>query len=223
MRDRPFREDRWRPAARDLRWLLDRGYPRQPALAFVGNHFQLHQGERDLLYRGIFRRDQARARRARRVRLRDLAGRGLAIDGHNVLITLESALRGRPLLVADDGFVRDVSRVFRRFRPTDRTRAAWGLVGACLRDHPPAEVLVVLDAPLPRSGELAGRIRRWMREAGIPGEVRAVRRPEGVLAAFDGVAATADSVVLDRHPALLDLAGHIIRRRLRVRPWRMPR
>ncbi|MBW2350322.1 MAG: DUF434 domain-containing protein, partial [Deltaproteobacteria bacterium] len=122
MRIHAFRKDLLRPAALDFRFLLSRGYPRKSALLFVGNHFQLHQGERDLLYRGVFTRKQSMARCAKIVRVGTIKGEKLAIDGHNILITLESAIKRRPLLLADDNFVRDISRIFRRFRPTDRTR-----------------------------------------------------------------------------------------------------
>jgi len=210
MRAYTFRKDLLRSAARDLRFLLNRGYPRKSALSFVGNHFQLHQDERDLLYRGVFTRKQSMVRCAKMVRVREIKGEKLIIDGHNVLITLESAIKRRPLLLADDNFVRDISRIFRRFRPTDRTKAAWGLV------------TVLLDAPLPRSGELATRIRQWMNYARIKGDVTTAARPESSLLALEGIKASADSVIIDRSTKVFDLAGHIIRRRLHLKPMSIP-
>jgi len=219
---RPFREDRIRKAARDLRFLLDRGYPRESALKFVGDRLQLRREERDLLFRGVFPRKQIEARRAKAVRLRDLRGQNVVMDGHNVLITLESALAGKPLVLADDGFVRDISRIFRGFRPTGRTRAAWQLVQSLLVLYAPAGVSVILDAPLARSGELAGRIRRWMEESGILGDAVAEARPESAILKRPGITMSADSAIIDRAERVFDVAGHIVRQRMRLAPTRIP-
>ena len=78
-------------AATDFRFLLARGYPRQNALGLVGNRYGLDHTARQLLHRGVFAPELAGARRAKLRRLRDLPGRPLALDGHNVLITLECA------------------------------------------------------------------------------------------------------------------------------------
>lgn len=222
MRVHTFRKNLLRSAARDFRFLLGRGYPRKSALSFVGNHFQLHQGERDLLYRGVFTRKQSIVRRAKMVCVKEIKGEKLIIDGHNVLITLESAIKRRPLLLANDNFVRDISRIFRRFRPTDRTKAAWALVEGLLSDYPPYYVTVLLDAPLPKSGELAARIRQWMKYSKIKGDVTTAARPESSLLALEGIKASADSVIIDRSTKVFDLAGHIIRRRLHLKPMSIP-
>ena len=218
MRVRPLRKVLLVPAARDLRFLLSRGYPKKTSITFIGNHFQLHQGERDLLYRGVFSRRQVKARQAKKINAKAIKGEKLVIDGHNVLITLESALKARPLLLADDGFVRDISRIFCHFRATENTKTAWNLVERFLLDYLPCYVTVVLDAPLSRSRELAARIRRWMRNAGIKGDAVAAPMPESYLLGLDGIKASADSGIIDRSSKVFDLAGHIIRRRLRLKP-----
>ena len=67
-------------------------------------------------------RRSRRARRAKLRLLRDLPGQPLALDGHNVLITLECAARNLPLVAADDGFIRDVGEVSRAFKVSDGHR-----------------------------------------------------------------------------------------------------
>ncbi len=217
--NRPFRQKRLIPSYVDLKFLLERNYPKAGALRFVGDHYQLRQEERDALYRAAFPDDVCAERRRKRLTLSALRHKSLVMDGHNVLITLESALASKPLVLSDDGFVRDVSRVFRSFRPTARTRDAWMLVQKLLIDYPPGSVTVILDAPLSRSGELAGRIRRWMTDAPWPGEVRLEKMPEAAVLNTPGVKASADSMVLDRADEIIDLAGHIIRRRMGIRPF----
>ena len=75
-------------AAADLRYLLSRGYPRKAALGLVGNRYQLDHTARQILHRGVFSPAAARARREKLRLLREVAGRPLGLDGHNVLITL---------------------------------------------------------------------------------------------------------------------------------------
>lgn len=175
-----------------------------------------------MLYRGVFTREQSMARYAKIVHVRTIKGEKLIIDGHNVFITLESAIKRRPMLLADDNFVRDISRIFRKFRPTDDTKTAWELVERLLSDYPPYHVTVLLDAPLPKSGELAVRIRQWMKYAKIKGDVTTATKPESSLLALEGIKASADSVIIDRSTRVFDLAGHIIRRRLHIKPMSIP-
>ena len=88
--------------------------PGRNALDLVGNRYGLDEIARQLLHRGVFAPEVAAARRAKLRLLRDVPGRPLALDGHNVLITLECAGRGLPLVAADDGFIRDVGEISRR-------------------------------------------------------------------------------------------------------------
>ena len=198
-------------AAHDFRYLLARGYPRQAALGLVGNRYGLEATARRLLHRGVFAPEIAAARRAKLHRLSDLPGHPLALDGHNVLITLECAARGLPLVAADDGWVRDVGEVSRAFRPSPATDRALTLLAGYLADQAAGPVAVFYDAPLSRSGELARRTREIFASRGLDVQAAAVPVPERELAAFPGAVATSDTALIDAHDALVDLAGEIIR------------
>jgi len=146
-----------RKAARDLRFLLERGYKRKTAIAFVGNHYQLSKALRHMLFRAVMPRDVARRRRSKRVLLREIEGEDVLVDGYNCFITLESAIRGLPVIRCDDGFIRDVSGVFRRFRPGSSTLSAWQMMEGVLRRHRPGYIRVFLDAPIQIAGHFACR------------------------------------------------------------------
>jgi hypothetical protein len=199
-------------AAADFRYLLARGYPRQAALALVGNRYNLDDLARRLLHRGVFAPKVAAARRAKLRLLRDLPGLPLALDGHNVLITLECAARRLPLVAADDGWLRDVGEVSRAFTPSEATDRALTLIAAYLADHVTGPLQVFYDAPLSLSGELARRTREIF--ASLLQDIRAaaVPVPERHLAVFPGVIATSDTALIDAHATVVDLAGEIIRR-----------
>ncbi len=197
-------------AARDLRYLLGRGYPRELSLKICGDRWALPAADRQMLRRGVCAPEEARARRARLAPLSRVAGRPVAIDGHNVIITLVSAMNGGRLVMADDGLVRDIAQVGRNHNPDAKTLAAARLMVGSLAHHGAASALILLDAPLPRSGELAARLRELMVESALPGEARAVPVPERELAGFSGLVASSDRAVVDAAAEPLDLAGGII-------------
>jgi hypothetical protein len=198
-------------AAKDFRYLLARGYPRPAALNLVGNRYALERSARQLLHRGVFAPAEAAARRAKLRRLRDLPGRELAVDGHNVLITLECALRGLPLVAADDGFIRDVGEVSRAFKPSPETDRVLVLLAAFLAEQPVGSVKIFYDAPLSQSGDLARRTREVFAARGLNLEAAAVAVPERELAGFPGPVASSDTALIDTHDPVVDLAGEIIR------------
>ena len=200
-------------AAADFRYLLARGYPRPAALALVGNRYTLPRPARQLLHRGVFAPAAAAARRARLHLLKEVTGQPLGLDGHNVLITLECAQRGLPLVAADDGFIRDIGQVSRSFKPsrdTDRVLAL--LLDYLLEQNWRDPVAVFYDAPMSLSGELARRTAELASARGLKLTAAALPVPEQELQNFPGPIATSDTALIDVHPALVDLAGELIRR-----------
>lgn len=202
-------------AARDFYHLLNRRYPRKPSLELVGNRYSLSSDQRHLLHRGIFSDSDARARKKRKVSLRAVRGQDLAIDGYNILITVESVLSGRPLVLSNDGFIRDISGVSGNFKKTDITVEAIRLILNALKEGKPRHALFLFDAPISKSGLLAREVRGRMRNEELSGDAQAVRVPEEVLIGFDGIVATSDTAIIGRSPRVLDLAGHIIRNRVK--------
>lgn len=201
-------------AAADFRYLLNRGYPREASLSLVGNRYDLARAARQLLHRGVFAEAVSKARRAKLKPLSALAGQPLALDGHNVLITLESALKGRLLVAADDGFTRDVAQLSRAYRDSPATRQALGLLAAYVSRHRPAPLTILFDAPMKRSGELAEQTRQTFAAQSINADTRAVPVPERELLAFAGAVATSDTHLIDAKDLIVDLAGEIIRHEL---------
>lgn len=199
-------------AAADFRFLLARGYPRQATLALVGNRYGLDETGRRLLHRGVFAPALARSRRAKLRLLRELSGLPVALDGHNVLITLECAARQLPLVAADDGFIRDVGEISRAFRVSDATDRVLTLVADYLAAQAAGPIQVFYDAPLSRSGELARRTREIFASRGLKVQAAAVPVPERELAVFPGAIATSDTALIEAHEPVVDLAGEIIRR-----------
>ncbi len=197
-------------AACDYRYLLARGYPRQASLTLVGNRYHLSQAGREILHRGVCAPAVARQRRAKLVAVARLRGRPLAMDGHNIVITLECARRGLPLVAADDGFIRDIGRLSRAYRPSPLTTSVLQEIAHYLADHDVGPLTIYYDAPMSRSGELADLTRTILSAAGLAGSAQAVPVPEPWLLAHRGVIASSDTDLIDRCNQVVDVAGEII-------------
>ena len=201
-------------AAEDFRYLLNRGYPRKATLEIVGNRYGLTYDERHLLHRGVFSDKDSESRRSKIVSIKAIQGKDLAIDGHNVLITVEAGLSGRPLILADDGFVRDISGVSGGFKKTEVTEKAIRLIVTSLKGWRPRQALFLFDAPISKSGILAQELRALLKKEGLPGDALAVNVPETTLIGFKGIVATSDTAIIDRSKRAVDLAGNIIRTKI---------
>jgi hypothetical protein len=199
------------PAALDYRFLLGKGYPWQASLALVGNRYNLPASARQILHRGVFSPAVAAQRRRKLCLVRNLAGRPLALDGHNVVITLESAWQGIPLLAADDGFIRDIAQVSHRFRFTSLTELVLQRLSFYLAAHKIGPVMFWYDGPMNRSGELAAATRRLLQDCQLTGDAQAVPVPEKRLLEFPGVIGSSDTYLIDRSQHVADVAGEIIR------------
>ncbi len=197
-------------AAADFFFLLNKSYPRTAALDLAGNRYNLDALERMMLSRGLFSQQEATARRSKRE-----MGSGwqlglLAVDGHNVQITVESFIEGRPLLTANDGALRDLAGLSYRYRMTETSNLALDMVFRFFEEFPPGEVLSLFDEPMSRSGELAAIYRKRLIKAGIPGEARTTPVPECEFPFDRCVAASSDRAVIDSSTRWMDLACRVI-------------
>lgn len=206
-------------ASEDFRYLLNRRYPRKAALELVGNRYGLTFDERHLLHRGVFSSKDSQARRKKKISIQGVRNKDLAIDGHNVLITIEAGLSGRPLVLGDDGYVRDISGLSGSFKKTKRTEEAIQSIITVLKKWKPRQTLFLLDAPISMSGRLAEEIRDRLKRDNLLGDAMAVKVPEKILIGFPGIVATSDTDIIDRSKKVLDLAGYVITKRIGIKSF----
>jgi len=213
-------------ASEDCRYLLNRTYPRKAALELVGNRYQLTSDQRHLLHRGVFSDTDSKGRQRKKISPNQIRGYDLVIDGHNVLITIEAGLSGRPLVLGDDGFIRDISGLSGNFQKTEMTVQALELLLNVLKRAKPRQTLFLFDSPISRSGELALEVRGRMQKENLPGDAMAVRVPEKILIGFPGTVATSDTAIIDRSRKVVDLAGYVLSRQKKLKSlirWRRKR
>ncbi len=202
-----------RCAAKDVRYLLDRGYPKESAVRFVSDHYRLPQEERFALIRVAVPTELAEKRRVKMLPLEALRGRAVFVDGYNVLITVESVLGGLPVYEGDDCFLRDTRGIFRSYKTSSLTVPALSLILELLAFAAPCRVEVLLDQQISMSGRLAALIREMMAERGLPGMARTEKFVDYQLKTAEGVVATADGNVIDSVSCAIDIPGLVAKKR----------
>jgi len=199
-------------AARDVRYLLDRGYPSRSAIRFVGDHYRLPEEKRFVLARVLVPKKVARSRQEKLVSLGSLSGQDLAIDGYNVLITTESLLSGEPVYRCDDGFLRDTRGIFRKYKTSKVTKQALELIFGLVKEGESSSVLVLLDKQISKSGTLAAYMRKTMADFEISGNAKTAPDVDRRLKLSDAVIATGDGSIIDSRDRVVDIPAEVAKR-----------
>ena len=197
-------------AVADLSWLLGRGYAWKSGLKLVGDRHGLTQRQRTAVWRSACSSDAQADRRARARSLESLRGRPLAVDGYNLLITVESALGGGVILVGCDGCYRDLASLHGTYRKVDETLPATMLIGEYLASLSTERAEWFLDSPVSNSGRLRGLLLEVASDRGWRWEAQLKQNPDRHLAACPNPVASTDSWVLDHCCQWVNLARGLI-------------
>ncbi len=140
----------------------------------------------------------------------------LGIDGYNLLITIESAISGGLVLVGRDDCYRDLASIHSTYRRVDETIPALTAIMDYVNRLSVERVDWFLDQPVSNSGRLKALMADLLdkrRENGSPDprwNIELVHEPDNVLADYNGVVCSADSVVIDRCQTWINMAADIV-------------
>jgi len=207
-----------RSATADFSLLLTKGYAEKGALKLVGDRFALTQRQRMAVMRSACSDRQLASRSQPRVELKYLAGQSLAIDGYNLLITIEAAMSGGVIFKGRDGCFRDLASIHGTYRKVTETIPAVQLIGNFLEKSGIKKVLWLLDSPVSNSGRLKTLIGELARKNMWNWEIELMLSPDAELKKTDAIVASSDSVVLDRCRSWVNLASGIITNHIK-NPW----
>ena len=203
-----------RSALTDFSLLLTKGYAEKSALKLVGDRFSLRERQRLAIMRSACSDQQFASRSQRRLEPRNLAGRAVAIDGYNVLITIEAAMSGGVIFKGRDGCFRDLASIHGTYRKVAETIPAVELIGRFLQEIGVAETLWLLDSPVSNSGRLKTLIGEQARKNNWNWEIELLLSPDAELKKTDAVVASSDSVILDACRRWVNLGTEIIKTRV---------
>jgi hypothetical protein len=204
--------------SRDIRSILRWGYPKFTTIRFVADHCQLSIEERHILTRVIIPPEK--------VTCADIEERDILLDGYNVILSIDSLLKNEPMWFCDDGYIRDTRYYFSKANQAEDIEEALDEVLKFLSETHPKSVTFILDAQISRSGELAGFLRRKMKEERISGEARtsktadfelkaAGKNPENSL-----IVATSDGIIIDSVLQVLDIPACLMEK-MGIEPIRL--
>jgi len=203
-----------RLAVADFSLLLTKGYAQKSSLKLVGDRFSLTERQRLAVMRSACSDQKLACRRQRRVMTENLAGQSVAVDGYNVLITIEAAMSGGYVFKGRDGCCRDLASIHGTYRKVTETIPAVQLIGEFLQKIDAGKTLWLLDSPVSNSGRLKTLIGELAEKNGWNWEIELVLSPDAELKKTDLFVASSDSVVLDKCKSWVNLATEIIERKL---------
>lgn len=207
-----------RSAMADFSLLLTKGYAEKSALQLVGDRFELTQRQRLAVMRSACSDRQLELRHKHCVETDDIKGQILAIDGYNLLITIEAAMSGAVILKGRDGSFRDLASIHGTYRKVTETVPAVRLIGDFLEEAGGKKALWLLDSPVSNSGKLKKLIGELAAQNNWNWDIELMLSPDAELVKTDSIVATSDSVILDNCKQWVNLAVEIIKGQIK-NPW----
>ncbi len=203
-----------RSAIADFSLLLTKGYAEKSALKLVGDKFSLTERQRLAVMRSACSDQHLVSRNRCCVAPKDLAGQEIAIDGYNVLITVEAAMSGGLIFKGRDGCLRDLASIHGTYRKVTETIPALQLIADFLKEIGASKAVWLLDSPVSNSGRLKTLMGELAQKSGWNWEIELLLSPDAELKKTDMIVASSDSVVLDGCKRWVNLATEIIKKKL---------
>jgi len=197
-------------AVTDFSLLLSKAYADKSALKLVGDKFSLTQRQRLAVMRTSCSDEQLKSRKKRCISLKKAAGQSIAIDGYNLLITIEAAMSGALLLKTRDGCFKDLASIHGTYRKVDETIPAVEMIGRFLAENNINDCLWLLDSPVSNSGRLKTLISKLAWENNWNWRIELVLSPDATLIKSDSIIVSSDGIVLDGCKKWLNLSRAVI-------------
>jgi len=201
-------------AAKDYKYLLNRGYGQKASLDLVTSRYILSNVERALLLRCVHSDEDVVKIRSKHVD--DVEHLRVVVDGYNALLTITSALEGRELYICDDGIVRDLRKSYSKGFTDEQIIESFKILYNEVTYLKPQSIKLVLDKNVSWSAKHAELIKSLITHNQVKKYdvtiVLATKADVTVMAEKD-VIASSDYVILTKAERIFDVAGYIIRRK----------
>ncbi|WP_299435253.1 DUF434 domain-containing protein [uncultured Aquimarina sp.] len=206
----PKMQEKLREAAKDMCYLLSRGFAEKSSLQLVGNRYRLNARQQRALQGMSASEEQTVLRRERSTAISNLKDRTVAIDGFNLLIIIENAMSGAYVFKGLDGCYRDVSGVHGSYKRVKKTEEALLLIGNTLKELNVTTIVWYFDTPVSNSGRLKTKLKELAEKYQFPWTIYLDNNPDTVLADSDDIVISSDAWVLDRANQNFNLGAYLI-------------
>ena len=198
-------------------------------IKLVGDRYGLSLIYRNCLFRGISNDRVRVSRKKKLVGLHELNGNVLGIDWYNILISVESYLKGNLAFVADDGLLRDSAAVHGTYRPGKVTPKAVQAILKSITGLKQVRTDIFIDAPLHNSEDMAKDLRRRLKLHTVSDRADAafnriflVQSADIPLKSFRGIVASSDSNIIDHSEKIFDLSRYVLEKCFLFNPPCLP-
>jgi hypothetical protein len=196
-------------AQEEIQWLLDRGYKIESIIKLIGDHYQFSIRQRNALQRATASTIDCKRRKLKSLDYTVAKDGAIYIDGFNLIITLEVALSGGVLIIANDGTIKDLAGLRGTYRIVDKTEKALELIGKEFMNLKAPHIKFFLDAPVSNSGRLRNRILEYAANWNFNTEVELVQNADTLLCDMERIV-TSDSIILDNCISWFNITRKII-------------
>ncbi len=185
-------------AVHDLCWLLTRGYAVKSSVKLTGDRYKLTSRQRLALQRASCSQQQEANRAQRKVEENEIFGSDIAVDGYNLLITIEAGLSGAVVLKCKDKTYRDLCGLHGSYRKVNETKAAIELASKAFGELKAGHVQWIFDKPVSNSGKLKTMLYKFIQENQLNWDVELVNNSDTKLCKTDEVVISSDSNIIDK-------------------------
>lgn len=198
-------------AAREVQFLLDRGYEIKPTTTFIGNHYMFSERQRLALARMVSPMERITERKSKELLQKEekKLPKTVHIDGFNTIITLEVALSGSPVLYCGDGTIRDLAGLRGTYRIIDQTKETIMRILQQLDVLKIENACFYLDAPVSNSGRLSSLIMECADKYNVSVKTQVINDVDRVLEQLAGVI-SGDAIILNNCVSWLNIMPLII-------------
>lgn len=195
-------------ALQDYIFLLEKKYPEKAIHELVSTRYALNHFERSTIYRGITTKEHAVHRKYKLITIEQFNNEIIHIDLFNVLFTIAAYLRGFPVYIAFDGFLRDASESHGKGDWAPHLDQGLEILLEFLGGLPAEKAILYLDNPLEYGPAIAENLKVIARHDHSDIQLISDPSPDHLMReARAGVLATSDSTIIDKSPLpVVDLA-----------------
>ena len=207
--------EKFKNAVNDYRYLQNNHYSNKSSLKLVGDRYHLTHIQRNCLFRGVVPNILAEKRKTKIITSNTVNNQKLGIDWYNVLISIETYLKGMHVFIADDGILRDVSEVHGSYKEGKVTKKAINLIVKEIFALKAEMLFIFIDSPISFSGEMAKILRERLKSLEYL-NISVIHSADYMLKNFNGIVCSSDSIIMNNVEYIFDFPRYVIEKNFKV-------